>query len=140
VLANTETLHDKISQLSTRARELEDALATAQFMFTKEPHPLLREDLRSIKNPLERERDPDIGPASKDEDTDEVLDAIDSLYVYFSFVFLSYGNVIFKYSCITKRGRSAFFGHTANSLVNIFFTRRYLFFLMLKHPKSLSFK
>jgi len=95
VLANTELLHDKISQLSIRVRELEDALAASHFMFTREPHPLLREDLLSVKKPLELERDQDFGPASKDED-DDAIDAVDSLCVIFGQFNHTYDNVISK--------------------------------------------
>ena len=51
MLANTEVRHDKITVLANRVRQLEDAL---QDMST-EPHPLLTEELRAIKRPLERE-------------------------------------------------------------------------------------
>lgn len=55
VLANTEVLHDKISVLATRVRELEDALQEAHAERSKDPHPLLTPELLQIKRPLERE-------------------------------------------------------------------------------------
>lgn len=55
VLANTEVLHDKITILANRVRALEDALQHAQSQLTNEEHPLLTEDLRALKRPLERE-------------------------------------------------------------------------------------
>ncbi|KAF9459093.1 fungal-specific transcription factor domain-containing protein [Collybia nuda] len=45
VLAATEHLHRRISHLSGRIRQLEDALASLQAQHSSEPHPLLHEDL-----------------------------------------------------------------------------------------------
>lgn len=45
VLANTEELHDKIDNMSSRVRQLERALRDVQSSVTTEPHPLLRSDL-----------------------------------------------------------------------------------------------
>ncbi|KAL0954257.1 hypothetical protein HGRIS_005385 [Hohenbuehelia grisea] len=45
VLAATEHLHRRISRLSARIRQLEDALADLQARHSKDPHPLLHEDL-----------------------------------------------------------------------------------------------
>ena len=56
MLANTEALHEKISVLATRVRELEDGLAHAHALTSSESHPLLTEELLQIKRPLERER------------------------------------------------------------------------------------
>ncbi|RDB24336.1 putative transcriptional regulatory protein C1F7.11c [Hypsizygus marmoreus] len=42
VLANTEELHDRIEQLCTRIRELENALRSLQESVSQEPHPLLQ--------------------------------------------------------------------------------------------------
>jgi hypothetical protein len=53
VLADTEKLHSKISQMSDRIRLLEDALAILQSSITSEPHPLLRRDLLNIKSSIE---------------------------------------------------------------------------------------
>jgi benzoyl-CoA reductase/2-hydroxyglutaryl-CoA dehydratase subunit BcrC/BadD/HgdB len=82
ILANTEVLHEKISELSNRVRELEDALARSHSLHTHEPHPLLREDLLSIKRPLEREKDEN--PVQDEEEkleTSESVGASGSLYV-----------------------------------------------------------
>lgn len=51
MLANTEVLHDKITILANRVRALEDALQDA----SSQPHPLLTDELRALKKPLERE-------------------------------------------------------------------------------------
>ncbi|KAJ2927653.1 hypothetical protein H1R20_g9438, partial [Candolleomyces eurysporus] len=53
VLADTEKLHTKISVMSDRIRQLEDALAVVQSTVTSEPHPLLSRDLMRIKSSLE---------------------------------------------------------------------------------------
>ncbi|KAH7102397.1 hypothetical protein BKA62DRAFT_700239 [Auriculariales sp. MPI-PUGE-AT-0066] len=53
VLSNTEHLHEKIGQMSSRISELEDALATLQSQLSSESHPLLTEQLLAIKIPLE---------------------------------------------------------------------------------------
>jgi hypothetical protein len=80
-LANTEVLHDKINKLSSRVRELEDALATSHAMFTTDPHPLLHEDLLLIKNPLELEPHQDGQGTQTREKEEEPIDAFQSLYV-----------------------------------------------------------
>jgi hypothetical protein len=76
VLANTESLHEKINQLSNRVRQLEDALAQSHALNSNFSHPLLSEELLQIKRPLERER-VDIPPAK--EEKPEINDNIDSL-------------------------------------------------------------
>ncbi|TFK74898.1 hypothetical protein BDN72DRAFT_758817 [Pluteus cervinus] len=96
VLANTEVLHDKISQLASRIRQLEDALGKSHSLNSPHPHPLLSDDLLRIKHPLERERAD--GTAQKEEKTDapESIDALGSL-------------------SISDGGRGSFYGQTANS-------------------------
>ena len=49
VLADTEQLHRKISEMSERIRQLEDALAIFQAGISSERHPLLRDELLTIK-------------------------------------------------------------------------------------------
>ncbi|TCD68013.1 hypothetical protein EIP91_011624 [Steccherinum ochraceum] len=56
VLADTEQLHNKIGQMSERIRQLEDALSISQSGASDERHPLLRDDLLSIKYGLEVRR------------------------------------------------------------------------------------
>ncbi|KAI0088357.1 hypothetical protein BDY19DRAFT_891492 [Irpex rosettiformis] len=53
ILADTDRLHKKISEMSDRIRQLEDALAIMQSSTTRETHPLLRADLLIIKSGLE---------------------------------------------------------------------------------------
>ncbi|KAL0580573.1 hypothetical protein V5O48_001398, partial [Marasmius crinis-equi] len=96
VLANTEVLHEKITQLASRVRTLEDALAVSHSKTSLHPHPLLSEDLLQIKRPLERERLDQ--PPAKDvkEEGGDTIDAMGSL-------------------AISPKGRTTFFGQTANS-------------------------
>ncbi|KAH8104100.1 fungal-specific transcription factor domain-containing protein [Cristinia sonorae] len=49
ILADTDQLHRKISEMSERIRQLEDALAIFQSGVSSERHPLLRDELLSIK-------------------------------------------------------------------------------------------
>ncbi|TCD68011.1 hypothetical protein EIP91_011622 [Steccherinum ochraceum] len=49
ILADTEQLHRKISEMSERIRQLEDSLAIFQSGVSSERHPLLRDELLSIK-------------------------------------------------------------------------------------------
>lgn len=49
VLADTEQLHRKIAEMSERIRQLEDALAIFQAGISAERHPLLRDELLTIK-------------------------------------------------------------------------------------------
>ncbi|KAK0439848.1 hypothetical protein EV421DRAFT_1818820 [Armillaria borealis] len=50
ILANTEQLHERITLLSDRVRQLEDGLQTLQASCSNESHPLLAPDLLRIKN------------------------------------------------------------------------------------------
>ncbi|PFH45913.1 hypothetical protein AMATHDRAFT_70926 [Amanita thiersii Skay4041] len=97
VLASTQELHEKISELALRVRDLEDALRASHFQLSTDPHPLLSEELLKIKAPLQREP-----PASRqatqkiEEDSTEVVDAFGSLSIGLS-------------------GRAKYYGSTANS-------------------------
>ncbi|KAI0343138.1 hypothetical protein BDW22DRAFT_1329008 [Trametopsis cervina] len=94
VLANTEVLHDKISVLASRVRELEDALADAHSARSSDAHPLLAPDLLLLKRPLEREAP----ETSTDQDSEaaEVINAVGSL-------------------SITERGHTTFYGTAASA-------------------------
>ena len=63
--------------LSTRVRQLEDALAEAHAARTQETHPLLSPELLQLKRPLERE--PPEAPKEAEVDSAEVIDAVGSL-------------------------------------------------------------
>ncbi len=56
VLADTDELHKTISEMSKRIRQLEDALQIEHGMRSVESHPLLREELLSVKKGLERHK------------------------------------------------------------------------------------
>ncbi|TFK25635.1 hypothetical protein FA15DRAFT_668330 [Coprinopsis marcescibilis] len=95
VLANTETLHEKINILANRVRHLEDALSQSHSLNSNETHPLLVEELLQIKRPLEREKNEGVIKEEKPEGG-ESIDALGSL-------------------SISQSGRSSFFGTAANS-------------------------
>ncbi|GLB43439.1 putative fungal specific transcription factor [Lyophyllum shimeji] len=100
VLASTQELHEKISELATRVRQLEDALRTAHAHLSSEQHPLLAEELLRIKAPLQREpapnRNPHANPVKEEEQNPDIVDAFGSL-------------------AISMSGRAKYYGHTANS-------------------------
>ncbi|KAJ8522699.1 hypothetical protein ONZ45_g709 [Pleurotus djamor] len=101
VLANTEVLHDKIGVLSNRVRQLEDALAESHSRYSNDLHPLLTEELRQLKRPLERETDmPTMQPQDK-PDNNDAIDALGSL-------------------SISQKGQTTYFGTPANAWVCVF--------------------
>ncbi|KAF5313331.1 hypothetical protein D9611_008642 [Ephemerocybe angulata] len=88
VLADTEKLHTKISVMSDRIRQLEDALAVVQSTVTNEPHPLLARDLMKIKSSLELHsavEEGDKEPTTKEEPEDgeetQYIDAFGTLAI-----------------------------------------------------------
>ncbi|KAJ7695118.1 fungal-specific transcription factor domain-containing protein [Mycena rosella] len=101
VLASTQELHEKISELANRVRELEDALRSSHSHLSNEQHPLLSEELLRIKAPLQREvpafRNQSQGALVKEEEHNpDVVDAFGSLSISLS-------------------GGAKYFGTTANS-------------------------
>ncbi|KAJ7746905.1 fungal-specific transcription factor domain-containing protein [Mycena maculata] len=101
VLASTQELHEKISELANRVRELEDALRSSHSHLSNEQHPLLSEELLRIKAPLQREvpafRNQQPGSSIKEEEHNpDVVDAFGSLSISLS-------------------GGAKYFGTTANS-------------------------
>ncbi|KAL0060890.1 hypothetical protein AAF712_012354 [Marasmius tenuissimus] len=96
VLANTEALHEKITQLATRVRTLEDALAQSHRQQSSHSHPLLSDELLQIKRPLERERADQPTVKETKEEGGDTIDAMGSL-------------------AISPKGHTTFFGQTANS-------------------------
>ncbi|KAG7449259.1 uncharacterized protein BT62DRAFT_1053666 [Guyanagaster necrorhizus] len=73
VLADTTQLHNKISEMGQRIRQLEDALAIFQAGVSSECHILLRDDLLAIKF------GPENGKAPEKRSSDLSVDAIDAL-------------------------------------------------------------
>lgn len=98
VLAATEHLHRRISKLSGRIRQLEDALAALHAKHSTGIHPLLHEDLMNTDEREESEipaDDTNMGQASQ---TGDVIDAFGTL-------------------SISEHGISRFFGPTGGSEV-----------------------
>jgi hypothetical protein len=84
VLASTQELHEKITELCSRVRDLEDALRTAHAKNSSEPHPLLSDDLMRVKAPLQREaplRNPTIIHQQEEENNPDVIDSFGTLAI-----------------------------------------------------------
>lgn len=85
VLASTTELHDKISELCNRVRQLEDGLRHSHSMVSTESHPLLSEELLQIKAPLQREppslRNVPKNEIKQEDQNGEVVDAFGSLSI-----------------------------------------------------------
>ncbi|KAI0629194.1 hypothetical protein C8Q77DRAFT_1066223 [Trametes polyzona] len=97
VLANTEVLHDKITILANRVRALEDALQEAHAERSPpptQPHPLLTEELRALKKPLERE-------SPEEQAQEQEQESVESINV---------GSL-----SITESGLTKFYGGMANA-------------------------
>ncbi|EGN93676.1 hypothetical protein SERLA73DRAFT_163437 [Serpula lacrymans var. lacrymans S7.3] len=103
VLANTEELHSKIEGLTSRIRELEDALRIVQAEISDRPHPLLQNNIADLLRdttsatnvPELSQNDPQVPPSDKSEN-EAVLDAFGTL-------------------TIGTRGETTFLGGTARS-------------------------
>ncbi|KAI0349656.1 hypothetical protein OH77DRAFT_1499462 [Trametes cingulata] len=94
VLANTEALHDKITILANRVRSLEDALEEVQSSVSSQPHPLLTDELRALKRPLERE-------TPEEQAQEQEQETVESINV---------GSL-----SITESGHTKFYGGMANA-------------------------
>jgi len=103
VLASTQELHEKISVLCSRVRELEDALRHSHSLVSPDRHALLADDLLQIKAPLQREppshRNVPKGNVKEEEQNGEIVDAFGSL-------------------SINASGGTKYFGSIANSWVS----------------------
>ncbi|KAG5652814.1 hypothetical protein H0H81_003530 [Sphagnurus paluster] len=64
ILANTEQLHEKITVLSDRVRDLEEALQALQSTCSNQPHPLLAPELLRIKTSQDLYMPPNPNPIS----------------------------------------------------------------------------
>ena len=98
VLADTSQLHNKISEMGQRIRQLEDALAIFQAGVSNETHPLLREELLAIKFGPDNANTP---PKEK-RPLEHSLDSMDAL-----------GTLT-----IGDRGEGKYFGRSAGSEVS----------------------
>lgn len=102
VLASTQELHEKITELANRVRQLEDGLRASHSQISHDPHPLLSEELLKIKAPLQREapshRSQHHEPTKEEENNPDVVDAFGSL-------------------SISPVGRTKYYGQIASSWV-----------------------
>ncbi|KZP23151.1 hypothetical protein FIBSPDRAFT_1043094 [Athelia psychrophila] len=81
ILTDTEQLHRKIAEMSERIRNLEEALAMLQSSVSAESHPLLRDELLSIKfSPQAQEAESDEHPSPEDV-LAETIDAFGTLAI-----------------------------------------------------------
>lgn len=113
ILANTEELHEKISDLQARIGDLEEALTVAHAKSSTTPHPLLRDELLAIKTPLGaelvRRGGAFIDPKRADEpqnNAEEVIESFGTLKLGEGGVSTYYGTTVgseflFEVSCIT---------------------------------------
>ncbi|KIJ13816.1 hypothetical protein PAXINDRAFT_170130 [Paxillus involutus ATCC 200175] len=87
VLANTEELHNRIEIMSTRIRELEDALRQAHSEDFDQPHPLLAGSITVIPQGSVPETSPSLGEsgapfaAATTTETETVIDAFGTLTI-----------------------------------------------------------
>ncbi|KAH9839731.1 fungal-specific transcription factor domain-containing protein [Rhodofomes roseus] len=79
ILADTEQLHRKISEMSERIRQLEDTVAIFQAGVSNERHPLLRDDLLTIKFGPEVRRTVD--EEHRRETLSQAIDALGTLTI-----------------------------------------------------------
>ncbi|KAI0272650.1 fungal-specific transcription factor domain-containing protein [Gloeopeniophorella convolvens] len=99
VLASTQELHEKITELCARVRELEDGLRVANDKNSSDPHPLLSEELLLVKAPLQREAPPRNPITINQQEEENNPDVVDS-----------FGTLAIKPS-----GHTNYFGQFANS-------------------------
>ena len=84
VLASTQELHEKITELCSRTRDLEDALQTAHAHNSNDSHPLLSEELLKVKAPLQRDaplRNPTTINQQEEENNPDVIDNFGTLAI-----------------------------------------------------------
>lgn len=84
VLASTQELHEKITELCSRTRDLEDALRTSHSSNSSGTHPLLSEELLRVKAPLQRDappRNPTTVHQEEEENNPDVIDSFGTLAI-----------------------------------------------------------
>jgi hypothetical protein len=84
VLASTQELHEKITELCSRVRDLEDGLRTSHAKISNDTHPLLSDDLLRVKAPLQREaplRNPTTIHQQEEENNPDVIDSFGTLAI-----------------------------------------------------------
>ncbi|KAG9312894.1 hypothetical protein JVU11DRAFT_6327 [Chiua virens] len=111
VLASTQELHEKISVLCNRVRELEDALRHSHSLIASDRHPLLAEDLLQLKAPLQREppthRNIPKGDIKEEEQNGEIVDAFGSLSINASGGAKYFGSIANSWYFLQNEGSEA---------------------------------
>ncbi|KAF8886430.1 fungal-specific transcription factor domain-containing protein [Gymnopilus junonius] len=117
VLANTEELHDRIEQLSSRNRDLEKALRKLQGTVSDQPHPLLGADLLKLNfQHGSSSSGPSTSSSSKSPSTSRVSptthppEPMDVTMDEDHNIIDAYGTL-----AINRRGESSFLGRTARA-------------------------
>jgi hypothetical protein len=105
VLADTDRLHNKITGMSARIRQLEDALAVSHSVSSSDTHPLLQRDLLQIKSII------DLHSAIEQENENEGLGEHDESRILDTFGTLA----------LRDDGASTFYGRSAGHEVRILF-------------------
>ncbi|KII94752.1 hypothetical protein PLICRDRAFT_96595 [Plicaturopsis crispa FD-325 SS-3] len=98
VLADTEQLHHKIADMGQRIRQLEDALAIFQAGVSNDAHPLLRDELLTVKF------GPDIREVLAQEPAPHATDVHDTIDAFGTLTIAGVGG-----------DTGAYFGHTAGT-------------------------
>lgn len=98
VLASTQDLHEKISELTNRVKDLEEGLRSSHSRHSADTHPLLTDDLLRIKAPIQRDGLSLAINGSGDEPGADVVDSFGSL-------------------SISDTGRTNYFGQATSSWV-----------------------
>jgi hypothetical protein len=104
VLADTDRLHNKITEMSARIRQLEDALAVSHTTTSSDTHPLLQRDQLRIKSIIDLHSA--IEQANEDQETTERDD----------------GRVLDTFGTLALRddGASTFYGRSAGHEVRTY--------------------
>ena len=102
VLASTQELHEKITELCSRVRDLEDALRTSHAQNSSDTHPMLSEELLRVKAPLQREAPPRNQTTINQQEEENNPDVIDS----------------FGTLAINGSGHTSYYSQFANSWVS----------------------
>jgi hypothetical protein len=104
VLADTDRLHNKITEMSARIRQLEDALAVSHAATSSDTHTLLQRDLLRIKSII------DLHSAIEQTNEDEETTGRDDSRVLDTFGTLA----------LRDDGASTFYGRSAGHEVRIY--------------------
>lgn len=98
MLASTQDLHEKISELTNRVKDLEEGLRSSHSRHSADTHPLLTDDLLRIKAPIQRDGLSLAINGNGDEPGADVVDSFGSL-------------------SISDTGRTNYFGQATSSWV-----------------------